>query len=1071
MSEVKRSTAFTGFKKLNDLISIKEEATGTKFLVNNEWCFTLPEGIIYEIDGIFDGGIEGAADLSGDEKPLILKGLYQDGKYWFNVALQEHFNFFGNYATIEDCKYDNQFDGSDPSASRIVFIDEDDFYAELICINAWVLGNQLELRVRGRNTAPVDFMTTLPMMVDETVWKKITTLFKQIGGSISFKNRKGTAVSAKTEKAKPFGSEFIVDGTVLLKYIGNNCNIEIPEGITAIADNVFSGRHSLKSIILPESVTRIGDRAFENCCNLEYVKLPSKLKDLGRYAFVDCHSLNYINLSKNLTCISDSAFSECYKLKDVEIPKKVKIIDAFAFKNCQEFTQLVLPDGLETISFSAFSNCTNLEYIYIPATVTTIEINFGEYTPFSGCNKLTVYCPEGSYAQQFMIENGIRYEISDKPKKISPTVPPSVPKSDAFGEQTITVSDIEQAIAYKELMDSVEEVDKITEQMDSDLSKYGAYLEAKKKSDEEAKVKKENAKAEALKKGKNDTDASKMYVVLLCEKSVGKLKRSAKDFYEIYEEDFPAYSKEELINLRKDVLALMDDESACEVYSVQFKTLSLEEKFNFATRNLYNLYEGMRVFENYNKALEESKQWYTDDEILHAKKLIDEDLEETKNDLDSQLGAIEEKWLKYSTAKNCLQIFVTDKQADKSDIRADAKDFQTVVGNSLVSVKLATNGAFVMSTIVMDCMPWYWGTTIEQIWQDAFNNEPVDERIINNDTNEIIDKAKVKILGKSSKSKTTVKVDKQEPTNVKTTPKVIVSELDKKESKRLSETGENLLDNGQKQQAFSYFERALKLNPYNPHAIRRKGLRFENGDSIIEKTVKIHNNCIIPFCELFNMQLSPDEQREISTNLGFIISFIGGFSGSVQGEKSYYIADNERELYEKIIKNLGESALYIGDKIFASNNAYNLKKDGLEAWKLGITLCYNNLAEYKNGKAIDYLNKIRQYDSQFTIKANYEPYQKEMKQQSSGGGCYIATCVYGSYDCPQVWTLRRYRDYKLDKSILGKMFIKFYYATSPTLVKWFGNTRWFKSIWKKCLDHLVLLLNKDGYDDTPYRDK
>ena len=25
-------------------------------------------------------------------------------------------------------------------------------------------------------------------------------------------------------------------------------------------------------------------------------------------------------------------------------------------------------------------------------------------------------------------------------------------------------------------------------------------------------------------------------------------------------------------------------------------------------------------------------------------------------------------------------------------------------------------------------------------------------------------------------------------------------------------------------------------------------------------------------------------------------------------------------------------------------------------------------------------------------------------------GCYVATCVYGSYDCPQVWTLRRYRD-------------------------------------------------------------
>ena len=29
-------------------------------------------------------------------------------------------------------------------------------------------------------------------------------------------------------------------------------------------------------------------------------------------------------------------------------------------------------------------------------------------------------------------------------------------------------------------------------------------------------------------------------------------------------------------------------------------------------------------------------------------------------------------------------------------------------------------------------------------------------------------------------------------------------------------------------------------------------------------------------------------------------------------------------------------------------------------------------------------------------------------------GCYIATCVYGSYDCPQVLTLRRFRDYESD---------------------------------------------------------
>src|SRR5699024_3760029 len=78
------------------------------------------------------------------------------------------------------------------------------------------------------------------------------------------------------------------------------------------------------------------------------------------------------------------------------------------------------------------------------------------------------------------------------------------------------------------------------------------------------------------------------------------------------------------------------------------------------------------------------------------------------------------------------------------------------------------------------------------------------------------------------------------------------------------------------------------------------------------------------------------------------------------------------------------------------------------------------------------------------------------------GGCYIATCVYGSYDCPQVWTLRRFRDYILSKSWYGRCFIRSYYTISPTLVKLLGNKVWFKRIWKAILDMFILRLNNKG---------
>lgn len=95
----------------------------------------------------------------------------------------------------------------------------------------------------------------------------------------------------------------------------------------------------------------------------------------------------------------------------------------------------------------------------------------------------------------------------------------------------------------------------------------------------------------------------------------------------------------------------------------------------------------------------------------------------------------------------------------------------------------------------------------------------------------------------------------------------------------------------------------------------------------------------------------------------------------------------------------------------------------------------------------------------------------KMNGLQTAGGCYVATAVYGSYDCPQVWTLRRFRDYTLAETWYGRAFIRTYYAISPTLVKWFGHTEWFKKMWKGKLDRMVANLNAEGVEDTPYEDK
>ena len=102
---------------------------------------------------------------------------------------------------------------------------------------------------------------------------------------------------------------------------------------------------------------------------------------------------------------------------------------------------------------------------------------------------------------------------------------------------------------------------------------------------------------------------------------------------------------------------------------------------------------------------------------------------------------------------------------------------------------------------------------------------------------------------------------------------------------------------------------------------------------------------------------------------------------------------------------------------------------------------------------------------------DYTHYDSKGHKIGHSDGCYVATCVYGSYDCPQVWTLRRFRDDTLGRTRGGRAFIRTYYAISPTAVKLFGKRSWFRKICKKRLDRMVDELNCSGVENTPYKDK
>lgn len=144
----------------------------------------------------------------------------------------------------------------------------------------------------------------------------------------------------------------------------------------------------------------------------------------------------------------------------------------------------------------------------------------------------------------------------------------------------------------------------------------------------------------------------------------------------------------------------------------------------------------------------------------------------------------------------------------------------------------------------------------------------------------------------------------------------------------------------------------------------------------------------------------------------------------------------------------------------------------VELWEFTVTRQNNFEIDFHNYLSIEEKRYNRDTVNTYVsaIKSYRPDYKLKYSSKKSSGGCYVATCVYGSYDCPQVWVLRRYRDTALATTWYGRLFIRLYYFASPKVVHIFGNSVWFKAICKRRLDIMVSHLQAEGFEDSPYQD-
>ena len=93
------------------------------------------------------------------------------------------------------------------------------------------------------------------------------------------------------------------------------CNASvIPDGVTSIEEDAFSGCSGLSSIAIPDSVTTIGENAFKGCSGLASITVPDGVTSIGDQAFAFCRELLSIVIPRSVTFVGSQAFEGCQNL-------------------------------------------------------------------------------------------------------------------------------------------------------------------------------------------------------------------------------------------------------------------------------------------------------------------------------------------------------------------------------------------------------------------------------------------------------------------------------------------------------------------------------------------------------------------------------------------------------------------------------------------------------------------------------------------------------------------------------------------------------------------------------------
>jgi tetratricopeptide (TPR) repeat protein len=242
---------------------------------------------------------------------------------------------------------------------------------------------------------------------------------------------------------------------------------------------------------------------------------------------------------------------------------------------------------------------------------------------------------------------------------------------------------------------------------------------------------------------------------------------------------------------------------------------------------------------------------------------------------------------------------------------------------------------------------------------------------------------------------------------------------------------------GNYEESYTYYTRALEIEPHNPEAWFGKGQSAGCMSTLRDFRIP---EMIVGFQKAIDHSQAAEKPKIQELAVNAINNIVIAYYNAARKHLHEYVAlNNVWDEYLKqctLILEALELAHYCDPRnkitidfiiFICKDNIEGIKfQDPYDNYTTKIYRLSDRYETQLRSHMVKYAQKMRELDPAYVAPQANRP---------SSSGCFIATAVLNSYDHPTVILLRSFRDEWLLKHRLGRAFIKQYYKFGPYLAK------------------------------------